>query len=160
MYLRLAAGGGEVLERFAGRHAAEISGYLRATAVSITHDHCKGMLARKRGGAHSRVDLEVAELPTNGRISGGATSAERDILLVQIDRVLRSSKDETVQRDRQIFWLHYRHGFTAKSIAEIPQMGLTVKGVESVIQRLIRYLRVEIAYDPSARLRGVSKDDE
>ena len=48
---------------------------------------------------------------------------------------------ETVARDRLIFWMYYRQGFTAKAIAAIPSISLTVKGVEGVIQRLTGQLR-------------------
>jgi DNA-directed RNA polymerase specialized sigma24 family protein len=40
------------------------------------------------------------------------------------------------ERDRTIFWLHYRQGLTATQIAAIPTLNLTVKGVESTLWRL------------------------
>jgi len=36
-------------------------------------------------------------------------------------------------RDCAIFWLYYRQGLTAKAIAQLPDIGLTVKGVEKYI---------------------------
>jgi hypothetical protein len=40
-----------------------------------------------------------------------------------------------------IFWFFYEQGYTAKEIAMLPNIGLTVKGVEAVLLRLGRYLR-------------------
>jgi len=40
-----------------------------------------------------------------------------------------------------IFWLYYEQGYSAKEISLLPSMGLTVKGVESTLQRLTRFLK-------------------
>jgi hypothetical protein len=40
-----------------------------------------------------------------------------------------------------IFWFFYEQGYTAKEISLLPNVGLTVKGVEAVILRLTRYVR-------------------
>ena len=45
------------------------------------------------------------------------------------------------ERNRTIFWLHYRAGLSARAIAELPGMGLTTKGVESILMRITRELR-------------------
>jgi hypothetical protein len=42
-----------------------------------------------------------------------------------------------------IFWFFYEQGYTAKEISFLPEIGLTVKGVEAVLLRLTRYLREE-----------------
>ena len=44
-------------------------------------------------------------------------------------------------RDRAIFWLYYKQGLSAKAIAGIRTIGLSVKGVESTIGRMVRLLR-------------------
>ena len=44
-----------------------------------------------------------------------------------------------------MFWLYYRVGLTANAIAALPSIGLSMKGVESTILRLIRLLRQEIS---------------
>jgi DNA-directed RNA polymerase specialized sigma24 family protein len=48
------------------------------------------------------------------------------------------------QRDLLAFWLYYRSGLSAKEISTIPDMHLTVKGVESLLLRAIRLLRREL----------------
>jgi len=44
-----------------------------------------------------------------------------------------------------VFWLYYRAGFTASAIASLPTVGLTTKGVESLIFRLTRIVRENLA---------------
>ena len=64
------------------------------------------------------------------------------VLLEQVDGALtRSTGVDTRERDRTVFWLYYKHGFTAKAIAALPAVGLTVKGVETVIFRLTKAIR-------------------
>jgi hypothetical protein len=75
----------------------------------------------------------------------GLPSIEREILLRQIDENLGpASEPATRERDRQIFWLHYRHGMTARAIAAIPGIGLAQKGVESVLKRLTDHIRFRL----------------
>jgi RNA polymerase sigma-70 factor (ECF subfamily) len=52
-----------------------------------------------------------------------------------IDRLAENSRDKTV------FWLYYQHGFTARAISSLPNIGLTPKGVESCIYRLTKAVR-------------------
>jgi RNA polymerase sigma-70 factor (ECF subfamily) len=61
-------------------------------------------------------------------------------MLEQIDCRLSATESK---RDRTIFWLYYRQGFSAREIAELPGLGLTQKGVESCIHRLTNMLRAE-----------------
>ena len=51
------------------------------------------------------------------------------------------SSSETYDRDVAIFWFFYEQGYTAKEISFLPNIGLTVKGVEAVLLRLTRFLR-------------------
>jgi RNA polymerase sigma-70 factor, ECF subfamily len=43
-----------------------------------------------------------------------------------------------------IFWLYYRDGLTARAIAQLPGIRLSVKGVESTIHRLTRRVRLRL----------------
>ncbi|HEU4434467.1 MAG TPA: hypothetical protein VFR51_13875, partial [Pyrinomonadaceae bacterium] len=74
--------------------------------------------------------------------SGSKHAMEREILLREIDAHLNASlSGGTADRDRTIFWLYYRQGFTTKAIALLPAIGLTIKGVESTIFRLTKLVR-------------------
>jgi RNA polymerase sigma factor (sigma-70 family) len=44
-------------------------------------------------------------------------------------------------RDYKIFWLYFREGYTAQAIAELPEIRENVKTVESVLLRLIKWIR-------------------
>jgi hypothetical protein len=44
-----------------------------------------------------------------------------------------------------IFWLYFRQGMTSREIASLPGVGLGTKGVGSVIERLKRLIREQIA---------------
>jgi DNA-directed RNA polymerase specialized sigma24 family protein len=68
----------------------------------------------------------------------------RSVLLSELDRKLRSAPDVFGERDRVLFWLYYLQGLTAEEIARLPVVGLTAKGVESVLRRVTRWLREEI----------------
>jgi len=51
------------------------------------------------------------------------------------------SASDTCQRDQAIFWLYYEQGYTAKEIALLPNMKLSVKGVESTLLRLVKFVK-------------------
>ena len=63
-------------------------------------------------------------------------SLELKVLVREIDKQLGCPP-----RDRNVFWLYYREGLTAAEIAAIPAVGLSVKGVESLIHRMGAELR-------------------
>jgi hypothetical protein len=44
-------------------------------------------------------------------------------------------------RNRRIFWLYYRAGLSAAAISVLPGIGLSTKGVESLILRMTREVR-------------------
>ena len=80
------------------------------------------------------------------------------MLFDRIDNLLANAcPPESLTRDRTAFWLYYRQGFTAKEIAGMPAMNLTVKGVESLLFRLTAVLRARLAppdqkgFPPAAR---------
>ena len=69
---------------------------------------------------------------------GDADRVDRGVLLAEIERTLRHDASD---RDRRIFWLHYRAGLTAVQISSFRTIELSAKGVESVILRLTRLIR-------------------
>jgi RNA polymerase sigma-70 factor, ECF subfamily len=137
-YLKICADNFRLLRDFKPEHPDAFFGMLKVTAANVVHDYFRARRSGKRGSGLAECELsEVEPFVSGGHISGAA-QIERDLLLQQIDRVLTANLSPTAARDRDIFWLHHRQGFTAVEIARITSFGLTVKGVESVLSRLKR----------------------
>jgi RNA polymerase sigma-70 factor, ECF subfamily len=144
-YLKICANRCRILREFRPQAAEEaIFGLLKTVAFSVAQDHYRGGLAAKRGAGRRETALETyAESAVAGRED--LPPVEREILLREIDEHLAAVTEPAARgRDRQIFWLYYRHGMTARAIALIPGIGLTQKGVESAIQRLTNYVRARL----------------
>jgi len=161
VYLKISANRAAVLRNFESRHPNAIFGYLRAISSSVAQDYCKGLSAARRGGGRDQSlgDLEPAD---DHRQHGAAASIEQKVLLGEIEGILqRAASGQSAQRDRTIFWLYYRQGFTASSIAALPGIELNVKGVESTILRLTRRVRQVIGESRmcSATLAEPPKED-
>ncbi len=156
-YLKVCAHECRVLRDFEPRGPDTFFGLLRTVAFSVTHDHFKGRLAAVRGAGKVECpfDQDIESIVGDRK---GQLDTERGILLSQIDEYLRVTA-ETVERDRWIFWLYYRHGMTAHEIAALPEIDLSQKGVESVIQRLTTQVRGWLAEHALSRKRRVSSED-
>lgn len=127
-----------VLREFVPQHQDAFLGLLKVTAASVVHDYFRSRNSDKRGSGQIDSELSAAETfaPV---VQRGPDLLERRILMQQIDEALCDLG--TVQRDREIFWLHYRQGLTASDIANIAGFGLGAKGVESILHRLRSQLR-------------------
>ena len=85
-------------------------------------------------------------------IRGDNPRMHQAALFAQLDQMLRSAPKTVSERDRALFWLYYRQGYTAEEIARVPATGLTAKGVESALRRVTTWLREEIARNKSAHI--------
>lgn len=145
-YLKLCADNCRLLVEFAAQHCEAVPGYIKTIAVNVTHDYFKSLRSQKRGSGETLQLLEDVEAPAQSETTGGQAAMEREVLLKEIDRCLENCSEGLDQeRDRQIFWLYYQQGMSAKAIAALPTVGLTAKGVESAILRLTRLVREQIA---------------
>jgi RNA polymerase sigma-70 factor (ECF subfamily) len=145
-YLKLCSDKCARLLAFASIHPELVEAYVRTIALNVANDFFKADRSWKRGRGEIVQLLDVIEPKASEAGAGGAERIQREILLQQIDRWLAEARDRTGNsRDQLIFWLHYRQGMTAQSIASLPALGLTVKGVESVLHRLTRQVRTRIA---------------
>ena len=131
-YLRLSANGARALREFVPRHPGSACCYLQVVALRVTQDYCKKKDFRR-----------IEELPPDPPDIAAPNKTEWLALLAEIDDVLRRHAGD---RDRQIFGLHHLQGMTAREISAIPGIGLTTKGVESVLVRL-KHLIQEILSD-------------
>ena len=148
-YLKLFAENSRLLREFKSRHPDAIYGYLKVLTANVAHDYLKASHAAKRGGGQAAESMELTELTApetgNSCLSSEAT-VERSVLLQEIDsHLVRSVSPDELPRSRLIFWLYYRVGLSASAIAAYPRIGLTTKGVESVLLRLTRVLKEALA---------------
>jgi len=127
VYLKFSANRARVLREFKPRYPGAVFGYLRVIAANVVHDHFKSKLGKHPD--QSPLPKDVA----------GKDESEWRLLLGDIDDLLK--KPPISERDRQIFWLYYRQGMSAKEIAALSSLNLTIKGVESVIVRLNHLVR-------------------
>ena len=134
-YLRLCKDNCRSLRDFQARHDEAIFGYLKVIATSVALDHFRARTTQKRSG-------EVEDDGSHIEKAASSSTVEQSTLLNQLDERLAATE---TQRDRTIFWLYYRQGYTAKDIASMPNLGLTQKGVESCIYRLTQLLRNAVA---------------
>ncbi len=149
-YLRLCKDNCRALRNFNARHDEAIFGYIKVIATTVTLDHFRARSAQKR-----KNEISEPEAPVEAAVS--PSGIEKSALFQQIDSRLAATESE---RDRAIFWLYYRQGYTTKDIAAIRDLGLSEKGVESCIYRLTQSLRETIACSaarqPGAREKGKS----
>ncbi len=129
VYLKFSRDGGNMLRRFRPMHAGAAFGFVRVVAANLTHDYFK-----KKGAVRNETELPV-ELAAGDELEWRLLNRDVDDFLRRHARGI----------ERQIFWLYYRHGMSAREIATLPGVGLTVKGVESVILRLGARIRAELA---------------
>jgi RNA polymerase sigma-70 factor (ECF subfamily) len=144
-FLKICADRCRILRDFRPDSPDAIFGLLKKVAFCVTHDHFRGGFTGKRwpGQRELALDSNAENTIASGE---GVPQVEREIFIQEIDEQLTGgSEPATVERDRQIFWLYYRHGMTSRAIAAIPGIGLTQKGVESAIQRLTAHVRNRVA---------------
>ena len=144
-YLKLCADGARVLREFDSPHPDAIFAFLKVVTANVATDYFKRLHAGKRGGNRANEPLDDAERTGSAVGPSSLASMERAVLLNEVDACLCAlAPAETQERDRTIFWLYYRQGLTAKEIAELPSIDLSLKGVESTLHRLTQLVRTQL----------------
>jgi len=155
-YLKLFAAEACALRRFVCRHENSLHGFLKVVTANTVQDHLRrcSSLKRGRGREEDSVDATGGKShdtrnPAMERtriIAGQNQRVEHHIMMREIDAHLKQRGTEPSSvRDYKIFWFYYREGLTAKAISCIPSIGLTVKGVESSLLRLTRFVRLKMS---------------
>ena len=143
VYVRLCEHGCRALREFEGDAPDALSAFLRVVASNIARDRCKALLAQKKGAG------KVVPMPDRADDIGVAAPAcdgiEWKLLVGDVDSILERAPGSETRRDRSIFWLYYRQGWSSRDIAAIPSLGLTQKGVESLLHRLAKFVKTEMA---------------
>jgi RNA polymerase sigma factor (sigma-70 family) len=105
--------------------------YMKAVVANAAHDYFRSQRAKKRDVlAPLAFDSDLADR------TPAPSDIESEVLLSQLQCLAGND-----QRSRQVFQLYYRSGWTAKEIASIPGLGLSAKGVESLVYRMTSELR-------------------
>jgi RNA polymerase sigma-70 factor (ECF subfamily) len=145
-YIKLCADQCRLLYQFSLVHPDAVEGYIRTAAINVAHDFVKSQRSQKRGNGKVGQFPEHVEPAAVAGSMGSQSAIEHTILMRQIEQCLEQCTEESSRsRDCLIFWLHYQQGMTASHIASLSAVGLTVKGVESVIHRLTRQVRERLA---------------
>src|SRR5271166_2252514 len=152
-YLKCCADNFRVLIEFDHRHPESFVGYLQVLAANVVRDYFKSAYSQKRGA--NQVE-SISEDFTPSAITDGAGSPgsiERGILINEVRSHLElciEGRDK--DRNRRIFWLYYRVGLSAAAISILPGIGLSTKGVESLILRMTKEVRERmLAPKPASR---------
>ena len=139
-FLKLCVNDYKALRNFDFRHENAFFGFLKVITQNVVEDDIRRKQSDKNNGGKEPEDLDQV-YATPARDSTPA-SVESEILIGEIDRCLQTLASEpNFARDYTIFWLYYRQGLTAKAISQLPGIGLSVKGVESTLLRMIRLLQ-------------------
>src|SRR5262249_127596 len=141
-YLKLFANDRKALRGIRNEHENAIFGYLRVAASNTTIDHF-----RQPKNKVPEVELTDPVVPPS---PDGLDRIGFEREKEKIQAILQSLPSETRQRDQAIFWLYYEQGYTAKEISLLPHIELSVKGVESTLQRLVRLVRERLGSDENA----------
>jgi len=153
-YKKLIANNYKALRDFDFQHDNAFFGFLKVVASHVVEDHFRGSNSLKRGSGREEDDIEEARMPTCSSLHS-THPVENAILMGQIDRCLaKLAPEPNFTRDYAIFWLYYRQGLTAKAISQLPGISLGVKGVESTLLRLTRYVKVCLTNPPSPKKRA------
>ena len=144
-YLKLWEDGCRLLQNFALQHPEAILGYIKKTAINATHDHFKHGRSQSAGGANPHLSTSDVDPEAGQKVDGSEKKIAFEIFLKEIDDHLKHALTGPDQeRDRTIFWLYFRQGMSTKEIASLPAMGLGLKGVGSVLERVKHCIREQI----------------
>lgn len=138
-YLKICANNCAILREFRPHHPNAFPGFLQALTANIVRDYVRRERADKRD-VDSTVELDEARSMVQPG-SSHLSPTELVLSLNEIDDLLRRRSGAAVEKERTIFWLYFGAGMTAKEIASIPDMELSIEGVESVIHRLRTFIR-------------------
>ena len=135
-FLRLCANDFHALRTFRGGDDTALQAYLRTIAASVAIDYVRSRASAKRGAGKDVASLDDME-SVLGSHDANLEALERRQLLDRVERCLEKQEP----RNRRIFWLYHAQGLTPRLIAALPEIGLGVGGVETLVYRLTGLVR-------------------
>lgn len=143
------------LRRFVPREPDSIFRFLKIMSANLTRTQLRSEGRQKRWGGLRREEDEHLGLDSIVANYDRMSASERKVLQDEIDRALcRLIPHVLLKRDRIIFWLYFRQGFSARDIADVPAIGLSVKGVESSLHRSVGFVRQDLRLETFRMKRG------
>lgn len=143
LYLKLCEQERRILRSFEPRGDDSFLGLLRLVTTSVGNDYFRRQSSAKRGGQHVVAQLEEEHASQHH----STDQLHRILLFQQLDERLTKYPELVSERDRNLFWLYYRHGYTADEISRLLNGELTPKGVESALRRMAQWLKSELHTD-------------
>ncbi len=154
VYLKIFAADCKVLRTLRSCEEPVVAALVQSIAYTVACDYFRKNSALKRGGAQRMVALDDAA-NAETFAAGDGENPLLSILFSEIDHALGEVADPSrLRQQRSVFWLYFRHGFTARDIAGLPSCGLSEKGVESLLGRLTKSVRERLG---SGRAGGKGK---
>lgn len=147
VFAKLCTNGFEALKTFNLQHEQALAAFLKAVATNVAQDYFRSAASAYRGGGGEHElnkDRVLAEVNTP------SSDIDQGVLVNEIDRLLQVFSE----RDRTVFWLYYRSGLNAKQISQMKDIGLTVKGIESLLLHMTRRMREQLASPTSEGRKG------
>jgi RNA polymerase sigma-70 factor (ECF subfamily) len=145
IYLKLCANDCRLLREFRPTEMQSIFGFIKVVAANVVRDHFRASVTMRRGGSR-RIESLGSNVSPSQDVTDASASVDRQVLMREVeDSLNRIAPGKEYERDRNIFWLYYRHGIPARAIATLPGIGVASSGVESIIYRLTKALRTEMS---------------
>jgi RNA polymerase sigma-70 factor (ECF subfamily) len=105
--------------------------YLKAVVANCVHDHFRKM--------RSQIRDQTKALPLEEGLIAAEGSMDRALLISELENFVGPGA-----REKLLFHLYYREGWSAQEIAGIPTLQLSVKGVETAIGRVVAAIRQKL----------------
>jgi DNA-directed RNA polymerase specialized sigma24 family protein len=130
----------KALRDFEFRHENAVHSLLKVIAAHVVEDDVRKKNSDKNGGGQALEDIDSLSQPPDDRSSAVASIYNR-LTMSEIEKCLQErNADPHFDRDYKMFFLYFREGFTALEISQRPDIRLNLKGVESALLRLIKWI--------------------
>jgi len=151
VYIKLLKNDSQALRNFNGKNQSSFLAYLHVTTKNLvknyvnTNSYKKCIFMSKINPVHEQEDLQF-NLVSMDTVDEIEKSIFQDAILEKIKTCYYSRK---LERDILLFKLFYFKGFTAKEIASNSNFNLSASGVETIVNRIIQRLKVNLTKQTS-----------
>lgn len=136
-YIKLTANDYKALRDKIWPQDNSVFAYVKVTAARVVVDY--------RRKPENRIFFNPEEL--DGVVDRNTHDHTPDfkVMLAEVEKCLQTwAHEKDFERDRAIFYLFHRRGYTAREIAEMPSIKLSTKKVENILQKMTSRLRVKL----------------